>query len=203
MVVTLFQCGKLNFWSTRPKTDVLYMFYTKFHLPRPIFYSPSSKCTYIGERASVSLPHCYFGVYIPLEELRNMEVSMLSRTWLTITQHVFQPALTGRPELIYQKIVSSEPGTKAIAVSRFHEILSPANWVQGVTAISRKISHSWAPKKLGSNMRPRYIQFRDIHHHDISGVHCIRIPITMIRRSQNHLNFGMGIPIPEKTAILR
>ena len=35
------QCGKLNFWSTRPKTDVLYMFYTKFHLPRPIFYSTS------------------------------------------------------------------------------------------------------------------------------------------------------------------
>ena len=44
------QCAKLNFWSTRPKTDVLYMLYTKFHLPRPIFYSPSSKRTCIGER---------------------------------------------------------------------------------------------------------------------------------------------------------
>ena len=78
-----------------------------------------------------------------------MEVSMLSRAWLTIAQHVFQPALTGRPELISRKIVSGEPGTKAIAVSRFREKLSPVNWVQGVIAISRKISRSWAPKKWG------------------------------------------------------
>ena len=78
-----------------------------------------------------------------------MEVSMLSRAWLTIAQHVFQPALTGRPELISRKIVSGESRTKAIAVSRFREKLSPANWVQGVTAISRKISRSWAPKKWG------------------------------------------------------
>ena len=74
---------------------------------------------------------------------------MLSRAWLTIAQHVFQPALTGRPELILRKIVSGEPGTKAIAVSRFREKLSPANWVKGVTAISQKISRSWAPKKWG------------------------------------------------------
>ena len=40
-------------------------------------------------------------------------------------------------------------GTKAIAVSRFRKKLSQANWVQGVTAISRKISRSWAPKKWG------------------------------------------------------
>ena len=78
-----------------------------------------------------------------------MEVSMLSRAWLTIAQHVFQPALTGRPELISRKIVSGESRTKAIAVSRFCEKLSPANWVQGVTVISRKISRSWAPKKWG------------------------------------------------------
>ena len=75
-----------------------------------------------------------------------MEVSMLRLTWLTVAQHVFQPALTGRLELISRKIVSCEPGTKAIAVSRFREKLSPANLVQGVTAISRKISRSWAPK---------------------------------------------------------
>ena len=78
-----------------------------------------------------------------------MEVSMLRLTWLTVAQHVFQPALTGRLELISRKIVSCEPGTKAIAVSRFREKLSPANWVQGVTAISGKISRSWAPKKWG------------------------------------------------------
>ena len=97
-----------------------------------------------------------------------MEVSMLRLTWLTVAQHVFQPALTGRLELISRKIVSCEPGTKAIAVSRFREKLSPANWVQGVTAISRKISRSWAPKNgvqhataiypIPRYTRPRYIR---------------------------------------------
>ena len=96
-----------------------------------------------------------------------MEVSMLRRAWLTIAQHVFQPALTGRPELISRKIVSSEMGTKAIAVSRFRGKLSPANWVQGVSGISRKISRSWAPKNrvqcataiypIPQYTRPRYI----------------------------------------------
>ena len=37
-----------------------------------------------------------------------MEVSMLCLAWLPIAQHVFQPALTGRIELISRKIVSSE-----------------------------------------------------------------------------------------------
>ena len=98
-----------------------------------------------------------------------IEVSMLSLAWLTIAQHVFQPTLTGRLKLILRKIVSYEPGKKAIAVSRFCEKLFLANWVQGVTAISRKISR----QKMGSNMRQRYIQFRDINDRDISGVHCI------------------------------
>ena len=37
-----------------------------------------------------------------------MEVSMLRLAWLPIAQHMFQPALTGRLELISRKIVSSE-----------------------------------------------------------------------------------------------
>ena len=78
-----------------------------------------------------------------------MEVSMLRLAWLTTTQHVFQPALTGRLELVSRKIVSHGPRTKAIAVSKFREKLSPVNWVQGVTAVLRKISRSWAPKKWG------------------------------------------------------
>ena len=103
--------------------------------------------------------------WAPLND--TMEVSMLRLTWLTVAQHVFQPALTGRLELISRKIVSCEPGTKAIAVSRFREKLSPANWVQGVTAISRKISRSRAPKNgvqhataiypIPRYTRPRYI----------------------------------------------
>ena len=79
------------------------------------------------------------------------------------------PHWTGRLELISQKkkIVSSERRTKAITVSGFPEKLSPANWAQGVTAISRKISCSWAPKKwvqhttaiypIPRYTRPRYI----------------------------------------------
>ena len=43
-----------------------------------------------------------------------MEVSMFRLAWLTIAQHVFQPTLTGR-------LVSCEPRTKAIAVSRFRK----------------------------------------------------------------------------------
>ena len=78
-----------------------------------------------------------------------MEVWMLRLAWLTIAQHVFQPALTGRLELILRKIVSREPGTKAIVVSRFHENLSPSNWVQGATAISRKNITLLGAKKLG------------------------------------------------------
>ena len=63
----------------------------------------------------------YFGGHAPLEKPRNIYQSMLQLAWLTITQHVFQPALTCRLELISWKIVSCEPGTKAIAVSRFCE----------------------------------------------------------------------------------
>ena len=37
-----------------------------------------------------------------------MEVSMLCLAWLTIAQYVFQPALTGRLDLISRKIVSCE-----------------------------------------------------------------------------------------------
>ena len=90
---------------------------------------------------------------------------MLRLAWLPIAQHVFHPALTGKLELILRKIVSCEPRTKAIVVSRIQEKLSPANWVQGVTGISRKISHSWAPKNGVQHATaiypiPRYTQPR-------------------------------------------
>ena len=66
--------------------------------------------------------------------------------------------------------------------------------MQGVTAISRKYiallgaTSAKFPKsvgkKMGSNMRPRYIQFRDIHDRDISGLHCIEI------KAQLFMNFN-------------
>ena len=51
------RCEKLNFWSTLLKTDVPYMFYTNFHLPRPIFDLSSWKCTCIDEWASINFSH--------------------------------------------------------------------------------------------------------------------------------------------------
>ena len=41
------------------------MFYTKFLSPRPIFYLPGSKCTRMGERASICFPHCYHKENVP------------------------------------------------------------------------------------------------------------------------------------------
>ena len=110
-----------------------------------------------------------------------MEVSMLRLAWLPIAQHVFQPALTGRLELISRKIVSSEqeqrlsrwadfaknclPRIECKELPRFRENIA----LLGTT--SAKFAKS-VGKKMGSNMRPRYIQFRDIHDRDISGLHC-------------------------------
>ena len=89
-----------------------------------------------------------------------------------------------------------------VGLSWFREKLSPANRNKGYRGeqISRKIvsrelnarsyrdfakniallgatSPKFAKsvgKKMGSNMRPRYIQFRDIHDHDISGLHILK-----------------------------
>ena len=37
----------------------------------------------------------------------------------------------------------------------------------------------WVGRNMGSNIRPRYVQFRGMHNHDISGVHCIKKPNTL------------------------
>ena len=74
------QCGKLNFWSTRPKTDAPYMFYTKFHSPRPIFHSPSSKCICTGERTSISFSDWDYTFEITIAPC-SMTRSQLSWKW--------------------------------------------------------------------------------------------------------------------------
>ena len=109
-----------------------------------------------------------------------MEVSMLRLAWLTTAQHVFQPALTGRLELVSRKIVSRGPRTKAIAVSKFREKLSPANGSKELPWFREKY-RVLGRQKMGSNMRPRYIRFRDIHDRDISGLHCtlVKIPVVL------------------------
>ena len=56
------QVGKLKLFGTRPNWAVYYMYittwYTKFHLPKPVFHSPDQIFTRIGERASASFPDC-------------------------------------------------------------------------------------------------------------------------------------------------
>ena len=100
-----------------------------------------------------------------------------------------RPHLTVKPAKVWAKL----------AQSRFREKLSPASRIKGKRGeqISWKtVSHERGPrnyrhfaknralgrhvreisemggKKLGSNMRLRYIRFRDIHDHYIYGVHC-------------------------------
>ena len=109
-------------------------------------------------------------------------VSMLRLAWLSIAQHVFQPALTGRLELISRKIVSSEQEQRLSRWADFAKIVSRelnarsyrdfAKNIALLGATSAKLTKS-VGKKMGSNMRPGYIQFRDIHDRDISGLHCI------------------------------
>ena len=54
-----------------------------------------------------------------------MEVSMFRLAWLPIAQHVFQPTLTGRLELISRKIVSSEQEQRP---SRWADFAK--NWIE-------------------------------------------------------------------------
>ena len=108
-------------------------------------------------------------------------MAMIRLPWLAIAQHVFPPAFHRQARL---------------AQSRFCGILSPASRIKGIRGeqISRKtVSRERGPRnyrvfaknhtlgrhvcemggqKMGSNMRPRYVRFRDIHDRDILGLHC-------------------------------
>ena len=87
-----------------------------------------------------------------------MEVSMLRLAWLLIVQHVFQPALTGRLELISRKIVSRELNAR-----------SYRNFAKNIALLGARSANfaKLVGIKMGSNMGPRYIQFHDIHDRDI------------------------------------
>ena len=69
-----------------------------------------------------------------------------------------------RGEQILRKIVSRELNARSY---RYF-----AKNIALLGATSAKFAKS-VGKKMGSNMRPQYIQFRDIHDRDISGLHCI------------------------------
>ena len=115
-----------------------------------------------------------------------MEVSMLRLAWLPITQHVFQPALTGRLELISRKIVSSEQEQRLSRWADFAKNFLPRieckelpRFREKYRALGRYVCkiREISGQKNGANMRPRYIQFRNIHDRDISGLHCINISL--------------------------
>ena len=105
-----------------------------------------------------------------------MEVSMLRQAWLSIAQHVFQPALTGRLELISRKIVSSEQEQRLSLWADFAKNCFPRIECKELPRFREKyralgchvckIREIGGQKKMGSNMRPRYIQFRDIHNRE-------------------------------------
>ena len=101
------QCGKLNFWSTRPKTSVPYMFYTKYLSPRPIPYWPSSKCTRIGERASASFPYW--------KKIENCSFKMASRSprWQWVNS-MSTDLLSLYPSSLLQVIACEPYNTKAL-----------------------------------------------------------------------------------------
>ena len=105
-----------------------------------------------------------------------MEVSIIRLVSLAIAQHVFQPALTGRPEsgpeLISQKIVSRKREQR---LYRGEQILRKKCFPRiGSNKLPRfrEKYRAHGRQKMGSNMRPWYIQFRDIHGRDVSGLHC-------------------------------
>ena len=82
-ICTLISVGNYISGALSRKTDARYMFYTKCHLPRPIFHSPSSKSTRIGERASVSFPDCWskFYLFVPNISINNQSVLVYLMAW--------------------------------------------------------------------------------------------------------------------------
>ena len=92
-----------------------------------------------------------------------------------------RPHFTGKPDWPRADFAENclpRAGSKASAVSRFRE-RGPRNY--RVFAKNRTLGRhvreisEMGGQKMGSNMRPRYIRFRDIHDRDISGLHCIAL----------------------------
>ena len=96
-----------------------------------------------------------------------------------------RPHFTGKPDWPKADFAENclpRAGSKASAVSRFRE-RGPRNYRDFAKNRTlgrhvREISEMGG-QKMGSNMRPRYIRFRDIHDRDISGLHCITYRVTM------------------------
>ena len=126
------------------------------------------------------------------------EVSMLRLAWLPIAQHVFQPTLTGRLELISRKIVSSEQEQRLSRwadfakncllrieckeLPRFRKIYHAVGRhvckIREIDGQKNGIQHATAIYPIPRYTRPRYI-----------GLHCIYINISFFLSpfTRNHL----------------
>ena len=95
-----------------------------------------------------------------------------------------RPHFTGKPDWPRADFAENcllRAGSKASVVSRFRKKTvsrerSPRNYRdfaknRTLGCHVREISEMGG-QKIGSNMRPRYIRFRNIHDRDISGLHC-------------------------------
>ena len=131
---------------------------------------------------------------------------MLRLAWLPIAQHVFQPALTGRLKLISRKLspVNRNKGYRGEQISRkfVSQELNARSYrdfaknIALLGATPAKFAKS-VGKNMGSNMRPRYIQFCDIHDRDISGLHCISsanaLEIPVLHQASNYWLFTFDL----------
>ena len=180
MIVTLFWCA-YTAWGTPDYLPITCSWFAA-ELSMPGQYGG---CKQRGQPVMISLKNALFMPRLAIcsRDLHchwinrtlhcdTMELSMLSRAWLTIPQHVFLPALTGRRELISRKIVSGEPGTKLSRWADFTKKCLPRIGSKVLPRFREKY-RALGRQSMGSNMQPLYIQFRDIHDRDISGLHCI------------------------------
>ena len=78
---------------------------------------------------------------------------MLRLAWLPIAQHVFQPALTGRLELISRKIVSSEQEQRLDRGEQISRKIVSRELNARSYRDFAKILRSWAPRLQNSRNR--------------------------------------------------
>ena len=75
-----------------------------------------------------------------------MEVSVIRLASLTIAQHVFQPAMTGRLELISRKIYSCEREQRLLQWADLARNCLPRIGSKELPRLHEKILRFWAPK---------------------------------------------------------
>ena len=92
-----------------------------------------------------------------------------------------RPHFTGKPDWPRADFAENCPASLIKGIRG--EQISRKTVSRGITAKNRILGRhvceisEMGGQKMGSNMRPRYIRFRDIHDRDISGLHCTIVGI--------------------------